>query len=79
MLNTDWIAKKQLDVNSINDLKSRLSRTLTSCNLTKRLNSITWQVLTLLLQKVISYESLAVQTLCGAKQSSVNYEVLQNA
>ena len=33
----------------------------------------------LLLQKVISYESLAVQTPWGAKQSSMNDEVLQIA
>ena len=48
---------------------------LISCNLTKTLDSITWQVMILLLQKVISYESLAVQTPWGAKQSSISYEV----
>ena len=52
---------------------------LISCNLTKTLDSITWQVMILLLQKVISYESLAVQTPWGAKQSSMNDEVLQIA
>ena len=45
----------------------------------QNVDSITWQVLTLLLQKVISYQSLAVQPSWGAKQSSINYEVLQNA
>ena len=52
--------------------QSRLSRTLSSCSLTKWLDSITWQVVTLLLQTMISYEALAVQTPWGAKQSSIN-------
>ena len=52
---------------------------LISCNLTKTLDSITWQVMTLLLQKVISYQSLAVPTPWRAKQSSMNDEVLQIA
>lgn len=57
----------------IKDFKqSRLSRTLSSCNLTKWLDSITWQVVTLLLQTMISYEALAVQTPWGGKQSSIN-------
>ena len=32
-----------------------------------------------ILQKVISFTSLVVQTPCGAKQSSTNYKISENA